>query len=58
MATVVNSPDSGSNSMGMVFAVILLLVIAVLFFIYGLPMLSGNTGTNVTLPGTVNVQTK
>ena len=56
MATIVNTPatgeDSGSN---LLVAVILIIVIfggAVLFFIYGLPMIQNNTNQN---PGTTNI---
>ena len=60
MATVVNNPsDNSGSSMGVVFGIILLLVIAFVFFIYGLPMLSGvNSGPQLNVPSTVNVQTK
>jgi flagellar biogenesis protein FliO len=66
MATIVNNPDSAQsgNNMSNLFAVILLIIAAILFFIYGLPYLSGyfgggtGGGTQVTLPSEVNVQTK
>ena len=60
MATVVNNPsDTGSNGMGLILGVLLLLVIAFLFFVYGLPMLNGGAGTGaqVNLPSSVNVNT-
>lgn len=60
MATVVNQPaDSGNNGMGFVLGVILLIVFAVILFVYGLPMLQGSTGgAQVGVPSTVNVNTK
>ncbi|HVF69412.1 MAG TPA: hypothetical protein VNA13_02475 [Xanthomonadales bacterium] len=60
MATVVNNPqtESSSHGMGFLLGVILLVVVAVLVIAYGLPALSGNAGTQVNLPNTVNVQPK
>jgi hypothetical protein len=63
MATVVNNPsDTGSNGLGLVLGVILVLAVLFLFFVYGLPRLTGGagsgTGAQVNLPSTVNVQSK
>lgn len=61
MATVVHEHEttSGGNNSGTLLAIVLLVVLAVLFFMYGLPMLTGGqSGTNVNLPSSVNVNTK
>jgi hypothetical protein len=58
MATIVNNPgttqrDSGS---GFLIGVILLIVFAILFFIYGLPYLANSfSGPTVQVPDKVNV---
>lgn len=63
MATVVNNTE-GTRSSGLnsLIGIILVLVIAALVIFYGLPMLRGGVGTgggtNVTVPGTVNVNPK
>jgi hypothetical protein len=58
MATVVNNPGttSSSNGMGFLLGVILLIVFAVLFFLYGLPALTNSVrGPQVNVPGKVDV---
>ena len=59
MATIVNNPgtttDSGSG-MGFVLGVLLLLLVAFLFFVYGLPAISRTMSTpQINVPGTVDV---
>lgn len=57
MATVVNNPgtnDSGSG-LGMVLGIIVILAVALLFFVYGLPMLNQSSTPQVNVPGKVDV---
>ena len=60
MAEVIHHTDSSGSNLGGVLAVILLAILALVFFLYGLPYLTGgNTGgANVNLPSEVNVNTK
>ncbi len=60
MATVVNNPSDSGSGMSFVLGIILLLVLAFFFFVYGLPLLTGGagTGTQGTLPSEVNVNTR
>lgn len=47
MTTVINSPGSNEGSgAGLIIGVIIALVIIALFFVYGLPALRGNGGSN------------
>ena len=59
MATVVNTPGtttSDNNGMGFLLGVVLLIVFAVLFFLYGLPYLTQSMqGPQVNVPGKVDV---
>lgn len=63
MATIINNPDSGgdnsSGGMGMVIGAIVLVLILILFFVYGLPALRGNSGsdngTQVNVPDQIDV---
>lgn len=61
MATYVNNPQpaASNNGTGFLLGVIVLIIAAVLFFMYGLPLLRGNLGggTSVNLPSQVNVHT-
>lgn len=59
MATyVTNQPaEQTSNGVGFLIGVFLIIAVAVLFFLYGLPLLRGGYGgTSVNVPSTVNVQ--
>lgn len=67
MATVVNNPapsNESNTNWGMIIMAIVLLVIAILFILYGLPMLRRTTQQtqvpNITVPEQidVNVQTE
>lgn len=63
MATYVESQPAqpSGNGMGYLLGVIILIIAAVLFFIYGLPFISGSYSggsAHVNLPSRVNVQTK
>ena len=63
MATVVtNQPsDDSGHGIGFLLGVILLILAFIALAIYGLPLLRGagtSTGTSVTLPSEVNVNTK
>lgn len=61
MTTIVNTPAPASsggsdNSSGTVIALVLVLVIGVLFFVYGLPMLRRATATpQVSVPDQIDV---
>lgn len=59
MATVINNPDSGARSdggMGTLFAVVMLLLAAIVFFIYGLPYIRGATvGPQINIPSNIDV---
>ena len=57
MATIVNNPgttDSG-NGMGMIVGVIVVLFIAFLFFVYGLPMMRQASAPQINVPGKIDV---
>lgn len=59
MATIVNTPGTTADStggLGFFLGVLLLLVIAFLFFVYGLPVLNSvATGPNIAVPDKVDV---
>jgi hypothetical protein len=59
MATVVNNPGTTTDSgggMGFLLGVILHIVFAILFFLYGLPYLTQSMqGPQVNVPGQVDV---
>jgi hypothetical protein len=60
MATVVNTPGTttsdSSGGMGFLLGVVLLIIFAVLFFLYGLPYLTQSMqGPQVNVPGKVDV---
>lgn len=62
MATIINTPPSGSpensgNVLGNLVAVLTLLILGVLFFVYGLPALrsAAGGGTNVNVPDQIDV---
>ena len=59
MTTIVQNPapsDSG-NGMGMVIGLLLVVLVAILFFVYGLPALRSSTTAvpEVKIPDTINV---
>lgn len=47
MATIVNTPasDSSGNGIGMILGALLILLVAFLFFVYGLPMMRGGSSS-------------
>lgn len=62
MATIIEhertTGGSGGNGNGFLVGMILLVVLAVLFFVYGLPYISGsmrNTAPQVNVPGKIDV---
>lgn len=66
MATTVINPqptqessNSGSNGMGFMLGIILILFLVVLFFVYVLPLIqqgiSQGTGTQINIPKDINV---
>ena len=61
MATIINNPDSGDKGgggLGMIIGAIVLVLVIVLFFVYGLPAMrnSGDsTGTDVNVPDQIDV---
>ncbi len=65
MATTIINPasnnDSSSSGIALLIGVIAIIVVAVLFFIYGLPALKGlttNSGTQVNIPKSVDINVK
>ena len=65
MATIINNPDSGtsgdsSGGMGFLIGTIVLILVLILFFVYGLPAIRGtNSSTkkvdvNVTTPSSTS----
>ncbi len=58
MTTIINpgSSDSG-NGVGTILGVVLVIIVLILFFVYGLPALrnDGNGSTDVNLPQDINV---
>ena len=64
MATVVNNPQptSSDNGMGFLLGVILIIVFAVLFFVFALPYLrtafQGTQAPQVNVPGQIDVNVK
>jgi len=58
MTTIVNNPGSGAttdDSVGTVFAMIILALIAILFFVYGLPAIRNAAQTEVNTPTRIDV---
>lgn len=57
MPVIVNNPPAeNNNGMGFFLGVIILVIFAILFFVYGLPYLRGIFGgTQVTIPSHINV---
>ncbi len=62
MATVINNPPSSvqntDSSVGVIIGVIVLAILAIMFFVYGLPALRGagsGQETNITVPDRINV---
>ncbi len=61
MATIVNNPapapvQQSDSSMGFVLGLVLLVILAVLFFMYGLPAIRRGFGTpQVNVPGKIDV---
>ncbi len=55
MPTVINNPSGGDNSsgLGMIVAVLVIVILAVIFFVYGVPALRG---VNNQQPANINVQ--
>lgn len=56
MTTVVQQPSEGSNGMGFVLGIIILVVFLGLLFFYGLPMLNRQTSApQINVPEKVDV---
>lgn len=59
MATIVNNPapNNSDNGMGFLLGIIVLVVVGVLFFFYGLPLIQQgmNKGIQVNVPKDINV---
>ncbi len=63
MATIINTPpaapsDGGSGAMGMIVGLVLVLVVGLLFFVYGLPAMRGTQNANNDNSPTINVPDK
>ena len=64
MATTIINPtpsnnSSGNNGVGFLIGVLVLIVFAVLFFVYGLPLLrglSGSSGVQINVPKSIDVK--
>jgi hypothetical protein len=58
MATVIEHRDTtrGDNGTGFMLGVLMLIIFAVLFFVYGLPMISNTMrGPQINVPGKIDV---
>jgi hypothetical protein len=59
MATIVNNPGTttdGNGGSGFLLGIVLLIIFAVLFFVYGLPYLTNAmSGPQVNVPGQIDV---
>jgi hypothetical protein len=58
MATVINNPGatSDNNGMGFLLGVLLVIIFAVVFFVYGLPYIASTfSGPQVNVPGQIDV---
>ena len=57
MATVVNNPGNNNSGNGivMILGLIVILVIAFLFFVYGLPMLRQSAAPQINVPDKIEV---
>lgn len=62
MATIINNPDSGtsdnaSGGAGMLIGAIVLILILIIFFVYGLPAIRGSStkGNTINVPDKVQV---
>ncbi len=60
MATIINNPGEGNgSSMGTIVGLIILALVVIVFFVYGLPALRGNgsgtSNTTVEVPDKVQV---
>lgn len=60
MATIVNNPApaptaDSSNGMGFFLGIILVIIVAVLFFYYGLPAIRSVSQPQITVPGKIDV---
>lgn len=62
MATVINNPPASNNSggpMGMIVGLIVLVVLAFLFFVYVLPAVQQTqSGTQINVPSEIDVNVK
>lgn len=62
MATVINNPPASNNSggpMGMIIGLIVLVVLAFLFFVYVLPAVQQTqSGTQINVPSEIDVNVK
>jgi len=58
MATIINNPDTGSNSSsaGLIVGIVLAIIIIFLFIAYGLPAIrKQNSGTNINVPDRIDI---
>lgn len=58
MTTIVNSPPASNDSSGgmaMIFGTIALVVVAYLFFVYGLPSIRNAVSPQVNIPSKIDV---
>jgi hypothetical protein len=56
MPTVINNPSTESGSgFGVVVSVVVILIVAILFFMYALPALRDRGGTQVNVPDRIQI---
>ncbi len=57
MAVINNAApaNNDNNGTGFLLGVVLLIVFLVLIFYYGIPMMRGNTGSTINVPGKIDV---
>jgi len=57
MTTVVNTPGgtTADSSAGTIFALLIVALLAVLFFVYGLPAIQNAASPSVNVPSTIDV---
>ncbi len=57
MTTVVNNPGGATtdNSLGTIFTVLMIALLAILFFVYGLPAIRNAASPSINVPSSIDV---